>query len=203
MQIALLITMLIMSCTPAKQEENKGVTSGTEPEKTLIVYLSRTQNTKAVAEIIQKNVGGKLVALELENPYPEDYQANVEQVKKELETGVLPPLKTKIDNIDQYSTIFIGFPTWSMELPPPMQSFLKQYNLSGKTIVPFNTNAGYGVGGSFKTIEKLCPDSKVIKGFSTKGGKEKDGILFVMQGDKEVQVQAEVKKWLREIGLIK
>lgn len=171
-------------------------------EKILIVYLSRTSNTKAVAEIIHKNVGGKLVALELENPYPEDYQANVEQVKKELETGFLPPLKTKIDNIDRYDLIFIGFPTWSMELPPPMQSFLKQYDFSGKTIVPFNTNAGYGIGSSFETVKQLCTDSEVTKGYSTKGGKEKDGVLFVMKGDKEVEVQAEVKKWLQELGLV-
>jgi len=171
-------------------------------EKILIVYLSRTSNTKAVADIIHNNVGGTLVALELENPYPEDYQANVEQVKKELETGFLPPLKTKIDSIDKYDLIFVGFPTWSMELPPPMQSFLKQYDFSGKTIVPFNTNAGYGIGSSFKTVKQLCPDSKVTKGYSTTGGKEKNGVLFVMKGDKEAEVQAEVKKWLQELGSI-
>ena len=174
----------------------------TSSEKILIVYLSRTNNTKAVAEIIQKKVGGTLVALELENPYSKDYQSNVEQVKKELETGFLPPLKTKIDNIEECDLIFIGFPTWSMELPPPMKSFLKQYDLSGKTIVPFNTNAGYGIGISFQTIKELCPNSKVAKGFSTNGGKEKDGVMFVMEGEKEVEVQAEIIKWLHELELI-
>ena len=142
----------------------------------MIVYLSRTNNTKAIAEIIHKNVGGTLVALELEKPYPENYQATVQQVVKENETGYLPPLKTKIDSIQNYDVVFVGFPTWGMKLPPPMKSFLKQYDLSGKTVVPFNTNGGYGVGSSFETVKELCPDSKVLEGFAIKGGVERDGI---------------------------
>ena len=153
--------------------------------KILIVYLSRTNNTKAIAEIIHENVGGTLVALELKNPYPEDYKTIVDQVVKENETGFLPPLKTKIDSIQKYDVVFVGFPTWGMQLPPPMKSFLNQYDLSGKTIVPFNTNAGYGVGSSFETVKKLCPKSKVLEGFSTKGGIERDGIYFVMEGKRK------------------
>lgn len=168
----------------------------------LIVYLSRTRNTKAVAEIIHKSVGGTLVALKLEKPYPEDYDAIVEQVRKENETGFLPPLKTKIDNIEEYDFIFVGFPTWGMQLPPPMKSLLNQYDLSGKTIVPFNTHAGYGVGSGFRTIEELCPNSTVLEGFSVEGGIERDGILFVMEGEKEKQVQSEVDIWLQKTGLI-
>jgi flavodoxin len=171
-------------------------------ENILIVYLSRTNNTKAVAEIIQKNVGGKLVALELEKPYPENYKAIVEQVSKENETGYLPPLKTKIDSMEKYNVVFIGFPTWGMQLPPPMKSFLHQYDLSGKTVIPFNTNAGYGVGSSFETVKKLCPNSKILEGFSTKGGIERDGVFFVMKGEKEKQAQDEVRKWLQKIGML-
>ena len=106
-------------------------------DKVLIVYLSRTNNTKAIAEIIHENVGGTLVALELKNPYPEDYKATVDQVVKENETGFLPPLKTKIDSIQKYDVVFVGFPTWGMQLPPPMKSFLKQYDLNGKTSCAF------------------------------------------------------------------
>lgn len=71
-------------------------------DKILIVYLSRTNNTKAIAEIIHEYVGGTLVALELNKPYPEDYKTIVEHVAKENETGFMPFLKTKIDNIQQY-----------------------------------------------------------------------------------------------------
>ncbi len=197
-QIAFLIFMLSVSCTHTQQNEiHTGIHSNTNPERTLIVYLSRTNNTKVVAQIIQKNIGGTLVALELENHYPEDYQATVEQVSNENETGYLPPLKTKIDSIQKYDVVFIGFPTWGMQLPPPMKSFLNEYDLSGKKIIPFNTNAGYGIGSSFQTVKELCPNSNVLEGYSTKGGIERDGILFVMEGDKEIQVQAEVIKWLQ------
>ncbi len=202
MQIALLILMLSMSCTPVQQDEiHTGIQSNINPERTLIVYLSRTNNTKAVAQIIQKNVGGTLVALELETPYPEHYQTTVNQVANENATGYLPPLKTKIDSIQKYDVVFIGFPTWGMQLPPPMKSFLNEYDLSGKKVIPFNTNGGYGIGNSFQTVKELCPNSEVLDGFTVKGGSERDGILFVMEGNKEVEVQKEVQKWLRKIGI--
>jgi len=172
-------------------------------KKILIVYLSRTNNTKAIAEIIQKNVGGKVVALELEKPYPENYKATVQQVVDENASGYLPPLKTKIDSIEKYDVVFVGFPTWDMQLPPPTKSFLRQYDLRGKTVIPFNTNAGYGVGSGFQTVKELCPKSKVLEGFSIKGGVERDGIFFVMKGEKEEQAQTEVKQWLQKIGILK
>ena len=167
------------------------------------MYLSRTNNTKAIAEIIHNNVGGTLVALELQKPYPANYQAIVQQVVNENETGYLPPLKTKIDSIQNYDVVFVGFPTWDMKLPPPIKSFLKQYDLHGKTIAPFNTNAGYGTGSSFQTVKELCSNSIVLEGFSTKGGIERDGIYFVMEGAKEKQAQDEVKKWLQRIKFLK
>ncbi|HEU5366006.1 MAG TPA: flavodoxin [Hanamia sp.] len=171
-------------------------------KKILIVYLSRTGNTKAIAEMIQKNVGGNLVALELEKPYPENYKQTVHQVVDENASGYLPPLKTKIDSIEKYDVVFVGFPTWDMQMPPPMKSFLHKYNLSGKTVIPFNTNAGYGVGSGFETVKELCKKSKVLEGFSITGGIERDGILFVMKGDKAKEAETEVKEWLKKIKLI-
>jgi len=174
-----------------------------DTNKILIMYLSRTNNTKTVAEIIHKNVGGTLIALELEKPYPVNYQQTVQQVVQENETGYLPPLKTKIDSMVKYDVVFVGFPTWGMKLPPPIKSFLNQYDLSGKTVIPFNTNAGYGIGSSFDTVKELCKNSKVLEGFSTKGGVERDGVLFVMEGEKRIEVQTDVRKWLQKIGVLK
>lgn len=196
--------VLISLCCSSQDNDTKQTHDvGNGSEKILVVYLSRTNNTKAIAEIIHENVGGTLVALELVNPYPANYKATVDQVAKENETGFLPTLKTKIDNIQKYDVVFVGFPTWGMQLPPPMKSFLKHYDLSGKTIVPFNTNGGYGIGSSFSTVKELCPDSKVVEGFTTKGGVERDGILFVMEGEKEKKARLEVEKWLRKINILK
>ena len=192
--------LLISACSSSQTKDiNAKADTTIDPDKVLIVYLSRTNNTKAIAEIIQRNVGGTLVALELEKPYPENYQATVQQVVKENETGYLPPLKTKIDSIQKYDVVFVGFPTWGMKLPPPMKSFLKQYDLSGKTIIPFNTNAGYGVGSSFETVKELCPNSKVLEGFEIKGGVERDGVYFVIKDEKAKEAETKVKKWLQKI----
>ena len=202
-KLLLAFSLLLSECSTSKMNEgNDKVSIAPDSSKILIVYLSRTNNTKAVAEMIQEKVGGSLVALELEKPYPEDYQAIVKQVAEENERGYLPPLKTKIDSIDKYNLVFIGFPTWGMQLPPPMKSFLNHYDLGGKTIVPFNTNAGYGVGSGFETIKALCPNSKILHGFSTKGGIERDGIYYVMKGEKEKQTRDEITKWLQSIKLI-
>ena len=168
---------------------------------TLIVYLTRTGNTEAGAQMIQDTVGGTLVSLELEQPYPENYQAHVARVVRENETGYFPPLKTSIDNIESYDTVFLGFPTWDMQLPPPMKSFLDKYDLRGKIVIPFNTNGGYGVGSSFQDVAERCTNCTVLEGFSVEGGRERDGILFVMEGDKETEVRNQVRDWLEKIGV--
>ena len=193
-----LLSSLSSSCQTSERPEIATVSS----ERILIVYLSRTKNTKTVAEIIQQEVGGTLVELELRTPYPEDYRAIVDQVARENETGYLPPLKTEIENFNQYEIIYLGFPTWGMQLPPPMKSFLNQYDLSGKTIVTFNTNAGYGAGSSFRSVEELSPNAKILEGYSTTGGIERDGILYVMEGEKLIEVKGEVISWLKNINMI-
>ena len=196
--------LLISACSSSQTEDiNTKVDSALASKKILIVYLSRTNNTKAIAEIIHKNVGGTLVALELETPYPEDYRTTVEQVAKENETGYLPPLKTKIDSIKNYDVVFVGFPTWGMKLPPPMKTFLHQYDLKGKTVIPFNTNGGYGEGSSFQTVKELCPNSKVLEGFSIRGGLERDGQDLVIKDEKAKIAETKVRKWLQKIKVIK
>jgi hypothetical protein len=118
---------LLASCSTAQQLPTTDQPLPAD-RRILIVYLSRTNNTKAIAEIIHQKVGGRMVALELETPYPADYNATVQQVARENETGYLPPLKTKIDRIEQYDFVFLGFPTWGMRLPP-VKSFLHRYSL--------------------------------------------------------------------------
>jgi flavodoxin len=202
--ILLTFLFLISSCSPSGTKNKYAkVDSTIDSSKVLIVYLSRTNNTKTIAEIIHKNVGGTLVALELEKPYPENYQTTVQQVVKENETGYLPPLKTKIDSIEKYDIVFLGFPTWDMKMPPPMKSFLHKYDLSGKTVIPFNTNAGYGAGSGFQSVMELCPNSKVLEGFEIKGGVERDGVYLGIKDEKVKEAEIKVKKWLQTIIVIK
>ncbi|WP_316737513.1 flavodoxin [Pedobacter aquatilis] len=196
-----LLSLFCASCTKAQNKTT--LADKVDSDKILIVYLSRTNNTKALAEIIRKQTGGAILALELEKPYPTDYRQTVEQVARENDAGFLPPLKTKVKDIDKYEVIFVGFPTWGMQLPPPIKSFLKTNNLQNKIIIPFNTNGGYGVGSSFDTLKSLCENSKVLKGFTVKGGIERDGVLFVMENEKKILVEKDVVKWLKEIEILK
>ena len=202
--LLLVFSILFSACSTSKVKDDVAkMNIASDSGKILIVYLSRTNNTKAIAEIIHKNVGGKLVALELEKPYPENYQATVQQVVKENETGYLPPLKTKIDSIQNYDVVFVGFPTWGMKLPPPMKSFLNQYDLNGKTVIPFNTNAGYGIGSSFETVKELCKSSTVLEGFSMQGGVQRDGVYLVIKDEVAKEAEMKVKQWLQKIKVIK
>ncbi len=195
--VGLILPSLTLSTSSAR-EENTVLKSATA-QNTLIAYLTRTNNTKVVAEIIHQEVGGTMVEVEPATPYPEDYDAIVAQVDKENEAGYTPPLKSKIENIQNYDTVFFGFPTWDMQLPPPMRSFLKEHDLSGKTVIPFNTNGGYGVGSSFQTVEDFCSDSNILEGFSTRGGLERDGIYLAIKGERREEVHTEVTNWLRSI----
>ena len=192
------IICLLSGCSKAQQVSLNN--NPLPPErKILIVYLSRTNNTKAIAEFIHQRIGGTIAPLELEMPYPVDYNATVQQVARENEAGYLPPLKTKIERIEQYDVVFLGFPTWGMQLPPPVKSFLRQYSLKGKTVIPFNTNAGYGEGTSFQTVRELCPQNTVLEGFVIRGGLERDGQYLVIKGARAEEAQKEVESWLRKI----
>ena len=194
--------LCIISFASCAQNNSTKMTESNMDKNILIVYLSRTKNTKAIAEIIQKNVGGDLLTIELEEPYPEDYQTTVDQVAKENETGYLPPLKTKIENIESYDVIFIGFPTWGMQLPPPIKSFLNENNLRGKTVIPFNTHAGFGVGSGFRQIKELCSASKVLEGLSLEGGYEKKGIYLAIKEERKEEAEKEVKMWLQKAAFL-
>lgn len=204
-----LYTLCLTACPTSA--ENTGIAQNMEPSpnttmdgdsKALIVYLSRTKNTEALAKMVQEKVGGELVALELQRPYPENYQAIVSQVDQENQHGYLPPLKTQITDIGQYDIIFVGYPTWDMQLPPPIKSFLNQYkvDLNGKIIVPFNNNAGYGMGQSLAQFSQYCKDCQIMQSIELRGGIERDGVLFVMEGERASQAKTEITQWLQNLS---
>ncbi|MEM2351811.1 MAG: flavodoxin [Thermoproteota archaeon] len=153
--------------------------------KTLIVYYSWSGNTRRIARIIHKLVSGDIVELEPVNPYPQSYNATVEQAKREIQSGYKPPLKTEIDNIEHYEIIFIGSPNWWGSLAPPVASFLSQYDLSGKTIIPFCTHGGGGKQKVIEGMKALCPNSKILP-------------EFVVYGSGENNLEDKVSEWLRQ-----
>ncbi|MCX7720860.1 MAG: NAD(P)H-dependent oxidoreductase [Dictyoglomus thermophilum] len=140
----------------------------------LIIYYSWSGNTRKIAHIIQKEVGGDIVEIIPENPYPSSYNATVEQAKKEIKMDYKPPIKTKIEDIEKYDIIFVGTPNWWSTIAPPVVTFLTQHNLSGKTIIPFITHGGGGQGRVVSDIKRLCPESKVLEPLSIYEGGSTD-----------------------------
>lgn len=154
----------------------------------LIAYYSLSGNTRALASLIQQRTGGDLVELETLNPYPAEYRATTEQAKKELESGYKPPLKTRVDNLAGYDVVLVGSPCWWGTVATPVITFLSDNDFAGKTIAPFMTHGGSGLGRSVAHIRELCPTATVREGLAVRGGSA-------------ASAGNEVDAWLRELGL--
>jgi len=146
-------------------------------------------NTEVIAKMIQGMTGGDLFRIEPVKPYPADYTATTDVAKEELRTKARPELTGNVDNIASYELIFLGYPDWWGTMPMPVFTFLEGYDLSGKTIAPFCTHEGSGLGHSIADIEKACPHSTVLNGIAIRGGEVKNA-------------QDVVAGWLRTVGVI-
>lgn len=125
-------------------------------------------NTQYIANLIQQNIGGDMFLIETKEKYPADYDKTVEQGKKENDEKARPALASHVKNLDNYNVIFLGFPNWWYDMPMAVYSFLDEYDLSGKTIVPFCTSGGSGFSRSIDTIRKLEPEATVLDGFTAR-----------------------------------
>lgn len=135
----------------------------------LIAYYSHSGNTRAVANQLHEMVGGDIVELQTVTAYPDSYEEATKQAKDELRSGFMPPLKTKIKDIASHEVVFVGSPNWWGTFAAPVKTFLSEYDLSGKTIIPFITHAGSGLGHGVEDIVKLCPRSIVLDGLAIWG----------------------------------
>lgn len=152
-------------------------------KKALVVYYSLFQNTMNLAFEIADQVDGDIRELIPESNYSFDYNTAVKEVRNQIERGFCPRLISGNEPVDDYETIFIGTPNWFKTLAPPVMSFIRQHDLSGKTIIPFCTHGGGGFGHIEKDIAKECPDSIIVPGIAVNGNADHD----------------EVKKWIDSI----
>lgn len=154
--------------------------------RTLVAYFSRSGNTRVVAGLIHRELGADLFEILPASPYPEDYLATVEQARQERDSGFEPALKTRVSNIGAYDTVYLGFPIWGETTPPLIRSFLRAHDLSGKTLIPFVTHGGYGLGNSRSVLATHAPKAQLRRGFA-------------MEADQERDTMNRVKSWLDEI----
>ena len=120
-------------------------------------------NTEVVAEFIQKAVGGDLFEIDTIKKYAEDYTECTVEAKEELRAKARPELVKYLDSIDEYDTIFLGYPCWWGTMPMACYTFLEHYDTAGKKIIPFCTHEGE------KEIKKTCPKAQVLSGLAIHG----------------------------------
>lgn len=142
-----------------------------------------------MAEVIQKETDSDIHRITVaENHYPGTYQALADAANKEKADGVHPALTSKLTNLDDYDTIFLGSPIWWYTLPMPVFSFLDQYDLSGKKVIPFTAHEGSGLGGAPATIKAEEPGATV----------ETNG--FSARGNSVTSQDSAIKDWLKKLG---
>jgi flavodoxin/predicted small lipoprotein YifL len=175
-----------------------------DSKKILIVYYSRSGmnyvsgsivnlkvgNTKVVAQKIHDLTGADMFEIETVKPYPADYHKTTEVAQEEYQADARPEIKGKVGDMDKYDTIILGYPCWWGTFPMCVATFLEQYDLTGKTILPYCTHEGSGMGSSESHLKRLYPKAKVLDGQAIKGSR-------VTQSDDII------KKWLQKNNMIK
>jgi len=157
--------------------------------KTLVAYFTRSGNTKVIAGTLQRALGADIFEIRPARPYPEDYEQTVEQARQERDRVVQPLLAGKVADIAAYDEIYLGFPIWGETAPPIIRSFLKAHDLAGKTVRPFITHGGFGLGSSLTVLASHAPRATIAE-------------PFVLEADQERRTMTMVKGWLGEIGAV-
>ena len=149
-------------------------------------------NTAILAETISQATGGDLFTITTVTPYPDDYATMLQVAQEEIDTDARPELAGTVENMDEYDVIFVGYPIWHAHLPQAIYSFLESYDLTGKTVIPFNTHEGSGQAGTQRIIEEALPGSIVLQGLAVQGK--------TAQEDPE-KTQTLVDEWLEGLGM--
>ncbi len=167
--------------------ENSGVDAVSSASYTTINGTA-VGRLRAVADMIQENTDGDLFSIQTAVVYPADGGELIDYAAEEQDENVRPELTSHIENLEQYDTIFVGFPTWWYDMPQALYSFFDEYDFSDKTIIPFNVHNGSRFSGTISTIKELEPDATVIE----------DGFTV---SERDVADAAEdVAEWLTGLG---
>ena len=142
-------------------------------------------NTQVVAEMIKDATGADIFKIEQKAPYAKDYNACVEQAKRDQAENRRPELKKVPASIDDYDVIYIGYPNYWGTMPMAVFTFLEKFDFGGKEILPFCTHEGSGMGRSVSDIKKLCPTAVVGNGLA-------------IYGSRVGRAREEVERWVKE-----
>ena len=156
----------------------------------IVIDNERYGTTEYVSRMIQQAVGGDVHLIETTTPYTADFDELRGVNHNEMQQNILPELKGSDLDISKYDTVFIGYPVWATDVPQAVLSFLNEYDLTGKTVIPFCTHDGYGAGESYQTIAVASKAEKTLEGLAIEA--------------KDVpSAQDTVTNWLNAIGVKK
>ena len=127
-------------------------------------------NTEVAASMIGALTGGDLLPIDTVKAYPADYQETTDVARRELRQQARPELVGLPESIDSYDVVFLVFPNWWGTPPMAVFTFLESYDFAGKTIAPFCTHEGSGMGHSERDIRAACPGATVLDGLASRGG---------------------------------
>ena len=161
------------------------VTNPKGKSHSLVLYFSHSGTTKKAAQRIKNLANADILRIVERDKYPSDYEKTTKRAVREIKKKSYPAVSTQIMNLNKYNTIYLGFPIWDGTVPRVVETFLRKNNWKGKTIAPFCTSGGSGIGKAAKQIKKRCKGAKVMSGLVANEG-----------------TSAEVKEWLQKIGLL-
>lgn len=186
---------------PEQPEQPENPDTGKEPDtpvhggngRYLVLYASRTSNTERVAQQIQATLDCDILEVEPATPYDNDYNAMLERSQEELAAirqGNYPPVKTSIEDFDDYDIVFVGYPIWYGSMATPMQTFLHEHasKLAGKRTALFATSGSSGMSSSANEALRLCPEATII------------AQTLLLTSSTLSQMTSRVPAWLEEIG---
>ena len=137
-----------------------------EANSTVVIDGEVLGNTQYMAQVIQAATEADLFRIEPETPYPTDHDTLVDLAAEEQDNDARPELADTIENLDDYDTIFIGYPIWWSDMPMILYSFFDAHDFDGKTIVPFSTHGGSSFAGTPSTIQRLEPNATILDGLT-------------------------------------
>lgn len=155
----------------------------------VVIDKERYGTTEYMARMIQKTVGGELFPIRTVTPYTDDFDGLRDVNHNEMENNKLPELQKSNLDISNYDTIFIGYPVWASDVPQAVVSFLKQYDLSDKTVIPFCTHDGYGAGNSYNSIRVESSAKNMLEALAIEAKNIKDSSTVI-------------ENWLNSIGML-
>ena len=160
--------VLVVYLSRAGENYNVGTAKEGSASAAYAGYIEKG-NTAMMAAVIAELAGADLFEIRTVTPYPEDYASMLRVAQEEIDTDARPALAAQVENMADYDVVFIGYPIWHGRMPQAIYTFMESYDLSGKTVIPFNTHEGSGQSGTQSVIENALPDSRVLQGLAVQG----------------------------------